>query len=142
MESQVNRLAEMGLGKLVSYPNLDQESHAMRITSIIILIVLHTTYNISRIAHIVLHIAHNIIHIAHIVWHIAHNIFHINHSYAIRPSNYGLDIKTSQNEGSTYGTSTREPSLASTESASFIHTYFTVFRSQASVNTSYTQDVV
>ena len=87
----------------------------MRVTYMIILILLQTT--------------HNILHIAHIVLHIAHNIFHIIHSYAMGPCNHGLDIMTSQNEGSTYGTSTREPSLANTESSSFIHTYFISFHS-------------
>ena len=42
------------------------------------------------------------------------HIVHIISSYAMRPWNHGLDIKTSQNEGSTYGTSTREPSLINT----------------------------
>ena len=96
----------------------------MRVTSIIIRIILHT--------------AHNILHIAHNILHIAHKIFHIIRSYAMRPWNHGLDIKTYKNEGSTYGTSTREPSLANTNSASFIHTYFISFHSQASVDTSYT----
>ena len=85
MESQVSGLAKLGLAKLVSFPNLDQESHAMRLTCIIILIILHTTHNI-------LHIAHNILHIAH-------NFLHIIHSYAMRPWNHGLDIKTSQKRG-------------------------------------------
>ena len=87
----------------------------MRVTCIIILIILHTTYNI-------LHIAYNILHIAH-------NIFHIIRSYVMRPWNHGLDFKTSQNEGSTYGTSTREPSLANIESTSFIHTNLILFLS-------------
>ena len=93
MESQVSRLAKFGLGKSVDFPNLDYESHAMRVTCIIIGIILH--------------IAHDILHIAHNILHIEHNIFHIIRSYAIRPWNHGLDIKNSQNEGSTYGTSTR-----------------------------------
>ena len=42
----------------------------------------------------------------------------------------------------TYGTSTREPYLANTESASLIHSYFISIHSQASANTSYTQDVI
>ena len=80
MDSQVSGLAKMVLGKLVSlFPNLDQEIHAMRVTCIIILIILHTTHNI-------LHIAHNILHIAH-------NILHIIRSYAMRPWNHGLDIR-------------------------------------------------
>ena len=100
----------------------------MRVTCIMILIILHTT--------------HNILHITRKILHIAHNILHIIRSYAMRPQNYGHDIKTTQNEGSTYVTSTREPSLSNTVSDSFIHTYFISFHSQASVNTSYTQDVV
>ena len=111
MESQVSGHAKLRLGKLVSFPNLDEQIHAMRVTCIIILIMLHK--------------AHNILHIAHNTLHIAHNIFHIICSYAMRPWNHGLDIKTFQNEGSTYGTSTRESSLANTDSASFIHMYFT-----------------
>ena len=71
MESQVSALAKLGLGKLVSFLNLDYECHAMRETCIIILIILHTTHNI-------LHIGHNILHITH-------NIFHIIRSYARRP---------------------------------------------------------
>ena len=86
----------------------------MRVTLIIILNILHTTH---------------IIHIANIVLHIEHNILHIIYSYTIRPCKHGLDIKTSQNKGSTYGPLTRDPSLENTESASFIHTYFTLFRS-------------
>ena len=82
MESQVSGHAKLRLGKLVSFPNLDEQIHAMRVTCIIMRIILYTTYNI-------LHIAHNILHIAH-------NIFHIIHSYAMRPWNHGLDIKTSQ----------------------------------------------
>ena len=74
---------------------------AMRVTCISILIILQAPHNI-----------------LHILYHVVHIIL----SYAMRPWNHGLDIKTSQNEGSTYGTSTREPSLANTESTSFIHT--------------------
>ena len=125
---KVSGLGRFGLGMLVDLPNLDQKIYAMRITCIIIRIILHTTHNI-------LHIAHNIFQIAHI-------IFHFIRSYAMRPWNHGLNIRTFQNEGSTYGTSTREPSLANTQSVSFIHMYFISFHSQASVNTSYTQDVV
>ena len=69
MESQVSGLAKLGLGKSVSFPKLDYESQAIRVTCIIILIVLHTTHNILHIAHIILHIAHNILHIAHIICH-------------------------------------------------------------------------
>ena len=57
------------------------------------------------------------------------------------PWDFGIMDFTStlpKNKGSTYGTSTREPFLENTESASFIHTYFTSY----SVNTSYTLDVV
>ena len=79
----------------------DYESHAMRVTCIIILIILNTTHNI-------LHIAHNILHIVH-------NIFHIIRLYAMRPWNHGLNFRTSQNEGSTYRTSIKKPSLANTE---------------------------
>ena len=53
---------------------------------------------------------------------IPHNIFYNIHSYAMRRWIHALDIKTLQNEGSTYETSTRASSLANTESASFIHT--------------------
>ena len=94
----------------------------MRLTCFIILIILHTTQNILHIEHIIFHIARNILHITQIILHIAHNIFHVIHSYAMRPWNHGLDIKTFQNEGSTYGTSTRKSSLTNTESASFTHT--------------------
>ena len=114
MESQFSGLVKMGLGKLVSFPNFDYESHAMSVTCTIILMILYTT--------------HNILHIAHILLHIEHNIFHIIHLYAMRPWNHGLDNKTSKNEGSTYGTSTRKPSLENTEVVSFIHTYFFSFR--------------
>ena len=96
----------------------------MRVTSTIILNILHT--------------AHNSVHIAHIIIHITHNVVHIIYSYAMRSWNHGLEIKTSQNEGSTYGTSTREFSLANTESALFIDTYLISFNSWACVNTSYT----
>ena len=86
MESQVSGLAKLGLGMLVNFPNFDYESHAMSVTCTIILMILYTT--------------HKILHIAHILLHIEHNIFHIIHLYAMRPWNHGLDIKTSQNEGS------------------------------------------
>ena len=107
----------------------------MRVTFIIILIIVHTKHNI-------LHTTHNIFHIVYNILHITHNIFHIIYSYFMRPSNHGLVIKTSQNDGLTYGTSTREPCLANRESSSFIHTYFISFVSQASLITNYTQDVV
>ena len=84
-------------------PNLDLESHAMSFTCIIKHIILQTT--------------HNIFYITHIIIHITHNVVHIIYSYAMRSWNHGLEIKTSQNEGSTYGTSTRE-------SAPLIHMYF------------------
>ena len=79
--------------------------------------------------YIVLHKVHNVLHIVNNILHISHNIFYIIRSYAMKLLNHGLDIKTFQNEGSTYGTLIREPSLANTESASFIHMYFTSFRS-------------
>ena len=60
----------------------------------------------------------------HNIFHISYHVVHIFLSYAMRPWDHGLDVRTSLNEGSTCGTSTREPSLANTESASFIHTYF------------------
>ena len=65
---------------------------------------------------IILFILHNFIYYEHIL--------HIIRSYAVRPWNHGLNIRTSQNEDSTNGTSTREPSLEYTESVLFIHTYF------------------
>ena len=106
MESPISGLARFGLGKLVDLPNWIYESHSMRVACIIISIILHT--------------AHNIIHISHI-------IFQIIRSYVMRPWNHGLNIKTSKNEGSTYGTSTRDPSLANRESPSFIHMYIISF---------------
>ena len=90
----------------------------------------------------VLHTTHNSIHITHIIIHITHNVVHIIYYYVMRPCNHGLDIKTSQNESSTYGTSTRESDLDNTESASFIHTYFISFHLWASINTIYTYDIV
>ena len=86
MESQVSGLARIGKGKLVSFPNLDYESHAMRVTCIIIHIILYTTHNI-------LHIGHNILHIAH-------NIFHVICSCAMKLWNRVLDIKTTKKRGS------------------------------------------
>ena len=94
----------------------------MRVTFTIILNIFHTT--------------HNNIHIAHIIIHKTHNVVHVIYLYAMRPLNHGRYIKTSQNEGSTYGTSTRESTLANTESASSISMYFISFHSWASVNTS------
>ena len=76
---------------------------AMRVTCISILIILQAPHNI-----------------LHILYHVVHIIL----SYAMIPWDHGLDIRTSQNEGSTYGTSTREPSSANTEPASFIRSYF------------------
>ena len=106
MESQVSGLAKS-----------DYESNAMRVTCIIICIILHTTHNI-------LHITHNILQIPH-------NIFHIICSYAIRPWNHWLKIITYQNEGSTYGTWTREPSLS--RKICFIHSYVLHFHSFVSL---------
>ena len=80
MESKVSGLAKLGLGKSVSFPKLDYESQAIRVTCIIILIVLHTT--------------HNILHIAYSITSYTQHI-----SYAMRPWNHGLDIKTSQKRG-------------------------------------------
>ena len=85
MESQVRRLANFGSGKSMDLPNLNLESHAMSVTCIIKHIILQTT--------------HNIFHIEHIIIHITHNVVHIIHSYAMRPWNHGLDIKTSQKWG-------------------------------------------
>ena len=107
LDRKVSELAKFGLGKLLDLPNFNQESHDMRVTCIIILIILQAAYNIL---------------------HISYHVVHIILSYAMRPSNHGLDIRTSQNECSTYGTSTREPSLTKTESASlFIRTSFSFF---------------
>ena len=82
----------------------------MRVTFTIILNIFHTT--------------HNNIHIAHIIIHITHNVVHIIYLYAMRPWNHGLEIKTSQNEDSTYVTLTKGSALANTKSALFIHTHF------------------
>ena len=69
----------------MSFLNLDWESYAMRVTCIIILNILHTT--------------HNSVHITHIIIPITHYVVHIIHSYAMRPWNHGLDIKTFQKLG-------------------------------------------
>ena len=60
--------------------------------------------------------------IAHNILHMAHNIFHIIRSYAMRPWNHGLDIKTSQKLGLNvwdlnYG------AFLSKQRVSFIHSY-------------------
>ena len=89
MESQVSRLAKFGLGKSVDLLYLDKESHAIRVTCIIIHSILHTTHNVLQVAHNILHIEYNILCIAYY-------IFHIIHSYAMRLWDYGLDIKASQ----------------------------------------------
>ena len=102
MESQVSGLAKFGSGKSMDLPNRDLESHAMSVTYIIKLIILQTAYNI---------------------FHISYHVVHIILSYSMKTWDRGLDVRTYQNEGSTYGTSTREPSLANTGSALFIHTY-------------------
>ena len=72
----------------------------MSVTCIIKLIILQTADNI---------------------FHISYDVVHIILSYAMRPWDHGLDISTYQNEGSTYKTSTREPSSANAEFDSFIH---------------------
>ena len=82
----------------MSIQNLDYESYAMRVTCTIILNIFH--------------IAHNNVHIAQIIFDITQNIVHIIYSYAMRSWNHGIDIKTSQNEVSTYGTSTRVSALS------------------------------
>ena len=48
---------------------------------------------------IILHTSHNILHIPQNILHIVLKIFHIIRSYAMRPWNHEVDIKTSQNEG-------------------------------------------
>ena len=100
MDSQVSGLSKLRLEKLVNSPNLDKENYAKKVTCTIIVNILHT--------------AQNSVHIAHIIIHITQNVVHTIYLYAMRSWNHGLNIKTSQNEGSTYGTSTREPSLANT----------------------------
>ena len=87
--------------------NFDLESHAMSVKGIIKLIILQISHNI---------------------FHVLYHVVHIILLCAMRPLNHGLDIRNSQNEGSTYETSTREPTLAKIESTSFIHMYF-VFHS-------------
>ena len=99
MESQVTRLVKFGLGMLVDLPNFDLESkwtcqiglekscHKNNMH--------HHTYHIAH-SNKILHIAHNILHVAHNILNIEHNIFHIIRSYAMRPWNHGLNIKTSQ----------------------------------------------
>ena len=83
-------------------PKSDKESNAMRVTCIIILIFLQTTH---RIFHISCHIVDIIL------------------SYSMRPWNHRLDIMTSLNEGSTYGTLIKEPTLANSKFASYIHMF-------------------
>ena len=90
MEIQVSGLAKFGLGKSMDQTNFYLESHVMSVTCIIKLIILQT---------------------AHITFHILYQGVHI---ILLRPWNHRLDINTSLYEGSTYGTSTREPSLANT----------------------------
>ena len=53
-----------------------------------------------------------------------------------------LILRLPKNEGSTYGTLTRESDLANAESSSLIHTQFISFHSWASVKSCYTYDVV
>lgn len=113
MESQVRRLDKFGLRKSVDLLNSDQESHVMRVTCIFICIILHTTHN-------VLHITPNILYIEHNILHVQHYIFHITHSYAMRLEIIDLTSRLPKNEGSAYGTSTREPSL---EKQSMLHSF-------------------
>ena len=84
MESNVSRLVEFGLGKLVQLPNLiGKSSHESK--CIIIHIILHTT--------------HNVLYISHKLLHITHNIFNIIRLYEMKLWNHGLDIKTSEKRG-------------------------------------------
>ena len=85
--------------------NMDLESHAISVKCIIKLIILKTTHNI---------------------FHISYYVVHLILSYEMRPWDHGLDVKTSQNEGSTYGTSTREP-FFSKHIVCFIHSYILHF---------------
>ena len=84
MTSQVSGLSKFGLGKSMDLPNLDLEIHAMSVTCIIKLIILQTTHNI---------------------FHISYHVIHIILLYVMRPRDHGLDVRTPQNEGLTYGTS-------------------------------------
>ena len=86
---------------------------------------------------------HNyILQAAHNVLHISYHVVHIIISYAMRHWNHGLDIRTCQNEGSTFGTLTRESSLVNTDSTSFIHRHLILFLSYTTAITSHTEDVV
>ena len=98
--TKISELFKFGFEKSMDLPNLDLKSHAMSVTYIIKLIILQTTHNI---------------------FHISYHVFYIILSYAMRPWDHGLDVRTSQNEGSTYETSTRDPSLAN--KVCFIHSY-------------------
>ena len=74
MDSHVSGLAKFGSGKSMDLPNRDLESHAMSVTCIIKLIILQTAYNI---------------------FHISYHVVHIILSYAMRPWDHGLDVRTS-----------------------------------------------
>ena len=113
---KVSELSKFELGKFMRFPNLDLESYAMRVTCIIILVISQAVHN---------------------VLHISYHVVHIILSYAMRPWKPGLDIRNSQNEGSTYGTSTRETSSTNIESVSFINTYFIFIFSYTSAATSH-----
>ena len=70
----------------------------MRVICIIILITFHKALKILHIAHII----------------IAPKTFYNTHAYNMIPWSHGHEIKTFQNDGSTYGTSNRESSLENT----------------------------
>ena len=87
--------------KSVDLPIFDQECHAMSVTCIVKLIILQTKNNI---------------------FHISYHVVHIILSYAMRPWDHGHDVRTSLNEGTTYGSSTRE-NFFSKHRFCFIHLY-------------------
>ena len=101
MESQFSGLAKFGSGKSMDLPNLDLESHVMSDTCIIKLMILQTAYNI---------------------FYISYHVVYIILSYAMRPWDHGHDVRTSLNEGTTYGSSTRE-NFFSKHRFCFIHLY-------------------
>ena len=62
--TKVRGLAKFRLGKSVDFPNLEYDSHALRVTCIIILIILQAE---------------------HYILHISYDVVHIILSYAMRP---------------------------------------------------------
>ena len=137
------KVSKFGLGKSMSFQNFYRKVSELSRFGI------RKLFHENNIYHHTFHICIEHITFTHITYHIAYNTFCMQHitfliSFIHMPWDLGimdLTLRHPRNEGSTDGTSTRESSLANTQSVVFIHMYIISFYSWATVKTSYTQDL-